>query len=209
MKKLGIVLLVLLLSACSSHTQTKKKTETKKPEVSSYCKEEESSSCGIDEGSADMSAYENFKDKDNYFIEANMKEALAVFEKKESAILYFGYPKCPWCIEALPIMNAIAKQQDHHILYIPTRDAKKKLLYTQKQKQTLLPFVKAYMEKDDKGEYQLFVPFVVVVKDGKAISGHIGTVDGHDAHERKMTKQEQQELTDIYTKMFAKLKEEE
>lgn len=55
----------------------------------------------------------------------------------------------------------------------------------------------------DQGEYQLYVPFVVVVKDGKAVSGHIGTVDGHDAHERKMTEKETQELKKIYEDMFS------
>ena len=49
----------------------------------------------------------------------------------------------------------------------------------------------------------LYVPFVVVVKDGKAVSGHIGTVDGHDAHERKMTEKEMQELKKIYADMFS------
>ena len=47
------------------------------------------------------------------------------------------------------------------------------------------------------------MPFVVVVKDGKAVSGHIGTVDGHDAHERKMTEKETQELKKIYENMFS------
>ena len=31
----------------------------------------------------------------------------------------------------------------------------------------MISYTKQFMEKDDQGEYQLYVPFVVVVKDGK------------------------------------------
>ena len=62
------------------------------------------------------------------------------------------------------------------------------------------------MNKDNEGEYQIYVPFVIVIKDGKVVSGHIGTVEGHDAHERKMNDQEKQDLQDIYTEMFEQLK---
>ena len=49
-----------------------------------------------------------------------MQEALSVFQK-ESAILYFGYPSCPWCVEALPVMNEVMKADKQHILYIRTK----------------------------------------------------------------------------------------
>lgn len=100
-------------------------------------------------------------------------------------------------------MNEVAKADKQHILYIQTRDDKKELLYTQDQKKEMISYTKQFMEKDDEGEYQLYVPFVVVVKDGKAVSGHIGTVDGHDAHERSMTDKEKQELKKLYEDMFS------
>ena len=58
------------------------------------------------------------------------------------------------------------------------------------------------MNQDEEGKYQLYVPFVVFVKNGKIMNAHIGTVDGHDAHERTMTEDEQKELTKIYDEMF-------
>ena len=153
--------------------------------------------------SANTETDKDFRETKNQFVDSDMQEALSVFQKKESAILYFGYPSCPWCVEALPVMNEVAKADKQHILYIRTRDDKKELLYTPKQKLEMISYTKQFMEKDDQGEYQLYVPFVVVVKDGKAVSGHIGTVDGHDAHERKMTEKETQELKKIYEDMFS------
>lgn len=75
--------MVSLLCACSANT---KKEQTKTNTKDSYCTDEsdKSSACGIDE-SADMSGYQDFKDTKNQFVESDMKEALSVFQKKESA----------------------------------------------------------------------------------------------------------------------------
>lgn len=199
-KLIPFLLLCVLLSGCTRTTNTKDKASNKDSNVS-YCGEDnESASCGI--GSMDMSAYEGFTDKNNVFVKSDMKEAIAMFEEKKSGILYFGFPACPWCVEALPIMDEVAKTNKKTIHYVETRDEKKKLLYTQEQKKTLIPYAKEFLEKKD-GEYQLYVPLVLVVKDGKAIYGHTGTVDDHDAHKRKMTTKEKAELKKIYEEMFS------
>ncbi len=39
-------------------------------------------------------------------------------------------------------------------------------------------------------------------KKGKGNQGHIGTVEGHDAHERKMNEKEKRQLRKIYDAMF-------
>ena len=54
---------------------------------------------------------------------------------------------------------------------------------------------------------KIYVPFVLVIKDGKVVAGHVGTVDGHDAHERKIElSKEKKDLQSIYEDMFQKLK---
>lgn len=201
MKKIILLVLVGLLCACSTNTGDKQAETEKK---NNYCSEEGESSCAIEE-SADMSSYEGFQDEEHQFIQVDMEEALSVFDNKESAILYFGYPDCPWCIEAVPLMNEAAKETQQHILYIRTRDENKELLYTKEQKQEVISKLSDYMEKNEDGEYELYVPFVVVVKDGKAISANIGTVDGHDAHERKMSEDEVSQLKKTYEDMFSAL----
>lgn len=200
MKKIIPFIALLLLFGCSA------KPEEKPASSSKYCGDEPTEgACGINE-SADMSGYENFNMKENQFKDMNMETALNLFKEKKSGILYFGFPKCPWCVEAIPIMNEVAKADNLYIQYIRTRDDNKKLLYTEEQKKEFIPYVKDYLEKDDDGNYAIFVPFVVVVKDGKAMSGHIGTVDSHDAKERKMNDKEKAEVKKIYEEMFSKLK---
>lgn len=200
MRKLTVSIALLLLFGCSAKPVDKAKNTEK------YCGDEvKEAGCDINV-KADMSGYKDFNLKENQFTASSMKNALAMFKEQKSGILYFGFPKCPWCIEAIPILNEVAKADNIHIQYIRTRDDDKKLLYTEEQKKELIPYVKQYLKKDDEGKYALFVPFVVVVKDGKAIRGHIGTVDSHDAKKREMNKQEKTELKAIYESMFSKLK---
>ena len=62
------------------------------------------------------------------------------------------------------------------------------------------------MSSNDEGILTLYVPLVLVVKDGKVIDGHEGTLDSHDATERKMTDNEKKELTQIYIKLMSEAK---
>lgn len=198
MKKIMMLMICLCLAGCGLQDKDKKNNGN------SYCDDGVSNACKIEE-SADMSAYENFKAKDNQFVRSDMKTVLSMIEKKESGVVYFGFPACPWCVEALPIMNDAAKDKKLNIMYVQTRDENKELMYTAEQKKSIMAYTDAYLEKDEDGEKQFYVPFLIVVKDGKVVAGHIGTVDGYDTHERKMNDAEKAELKDIYLQMFEKL----
>lgn len=197
MKKLWICILLFALVGCT----TTANKEEEKDSGPSYCDEDVSSTCSLGK-SADMSGYEGFDVTNSKFEESDMDTVLRTFEEQKDGIFFFSFPACPWCVEALPILNEIAVEQKVKIQYVQTRDADKNLLYTEEQKQTLIPLVSEFLNKDKDGAYQLYVPFVLVVKDGKAISGHVGTVDGHDAHERKMTEDEIKQLTAVYEEML-------
>ncbi len=204
MKKIWLCILLIVLCGCTT-AKDNKKTESNQTSQS-YC-DDDTSTCSFGK-EADMSAYEGFDSKDSRFEESDMEHLLATFDQKKSGIFYLGYPSCPWCIEALPVLNEVAKENDVYVAYVRTRDDQKELIYTEEQKQKLISLTSAYLEKNDDGEPQLFVPFVLVVKDGKAISGHVGTVDGHDAHERTMKDEEKEALHKIYMEMLNEMKKQ-
>lgn len=200
MKKTVLCILLVLLCGCSTSTTDKQKTEE---DGTSYC--DDSKGCGFGE-KADMSGYKDFDTKNSMFEESDMEHLLTAIKEKKTGIFYLGFPKCPWCEEAIPVLNDIAKENNQNIAYVQTRDDASELIYTPDQKKALISYASAYMNQDDKGEYQIYVPFVLVIKEGKVVAGHVGTVDGHDAHERKMNDQEKKELQTIYEDMFKKLK---
>lgn len=140
----------------------------------------------------------------------SMKSALMkpfnISRKKKSGVLYFEFSSCPWCKEAKPILKKVAKDNGIDIQYVKVRDEEKNRLYTDEQKAIIEPYIQDYMSNNDEGILTLYVPLVLVVKNGKAIDGHEGTLESHDATERKMTDDEKKELTQIYTKLMGEAK---
>lgn len=197
MKRLLFVVMIIALVGCSAPD----KKETKKE--NNYCGDEESTSCKID-GGADMNGYENFTDKNNAFVASDMASVLSLIERKESANVYFGYPDCPWCVEAIPVLNKVAKELDTTILYVQTRDKDKNLMFSEEEKLRMVEYSDKFLDVDDEGNKQLYVPFVVVIKEGNVVDGHIGTVDGYDVQERNMNDEEVKQLTNVYKTMLKK-----
>lgn len=153
---------------------------------------------------ANMSGYEMLEDDEHVFYQKTMEEVLALFEEGKSAIVYLGYVGCPWCEEAVPIMNEVAKAKGLTICYAPTYDDGEYTI-TDEIEEQLYSYLDAFLEEDDEGEKRMYVPYVFVIRDGKVISAHEGTVESHDAHERQMTDSEKIELTNTYQDMFAEI----
>jgi len=193
MKKISIVLLSIgvLLVGCD-----KKEEETN------------ANVCDIDLtcNEADMSAYEGFNDKEHVFLEIDFEKANAFLQQDDfNGIMYFGYPNCPWCLEALPIMNEVAKEKKLSIYYVDKKSEINKQ-HPQWEEETIKYLDAAYgLQKDDHGDARLYVPEVIVVKDGMVVAHHMGTLNEHDATKNKMNEAQQSELKKIYEEMFSKL----
>lgn len=150
---------------------------------------------------ADMSAYEGFVDNEHQFIKTKMSDFLLKLDANATGVYYFGYSTCPWCVEAVPILNDVAKRHDMPIYYID----KKAETSTDEESKKIESRLGDKLELDDEGNPHLYVPFVVAISEGTVRSYHTGTVDAHDAHERKMTEAEKAELTQIYEDLFASI----
>lgn len=193
MKKISISILVLglLVAGC----QTNKKSSNNK------------NVCDIDCETADMEGYEGFQDENHVFLNITFQQANEFIEDESfRGIIYFGFDTCPWCIEAVPIMNKVAKADGLSIYYV-NKKSEENLANPEWLEETTALLDKAYgLDLDDDGTPVLYVPEVIVIKDGVIVDHHMGTLDDHDATKRKMTTAEQKELQSIYEDMFAKLK---
>lgn len=187
MKKIGIVILAcLFLMGCSRDNRYSGVINT----------------IDLDYEAADMSGYEDFTETDHVFRQITMHEALRLFEEEGSALVYFGYTHCPWCIEAVPIMNEAAKASGLPIYYV---DAMDKEGQQEGDLDQIKQYTAQYLSKDSEGELKFYVPVVFVIRNGETVDAHISTLSSHDAYERKLSESEQKELYNIYMKMFERL----
>lgn len=150
---------------------------------------------------ADMSGYDMLEDEDHVFYQKTMQEVLDLFAQGKSAVVYLGYVGCPWCEEAVPVMDEVAKAKGLTICYAPTYTDGEYTI-TDEIEEQLFSYLNDYLEEDDEGEKRMYVPFVFVIRNGEVVAAHEGTVESHDAHERQMTDSEKIELTNIYQDMF-------
>ena len=200
MKRLIVCLLCAVLCGCVSSPTTQTPSSNQHGcSVVAPCGDEK----------ADMSAYENFMDSDHVFVSASFLDALQAIENKQTFVLYAGFSTCPWCLEAMPILNEVAKEFDVPVSYINTRpDHTKESELRVDENPDYVQFVEVMDEilsEDDEGKKHMYVPFVFFIKEGEVIAYHEDTFPEHDAHERNMTEDEVARLTQIYRDGFTAL----
>lgn len=185
--------LILIANGCSD--SQKSDTKTTKKNV-----------CDIECDNADMSEYETMGE-DHVFKEITFAQSNELLNKKEfTGIIYYGYPSCPWCIEAVPVMNEVANNHNLTIYYV-NKKSQESIDHPEEEEKAIEILDAAYgLDVDDETkEPRLYVPEVVVVNNGEIIGHNMGTVKGHDAHERKMSDDEKLILKTIYENLFVQI----
>lgn len=144
---------------------------------------------------------DNFFSTDGGVKEVSMSYALDAMEHDDDNIFYFGYEGCPYCQKAKPILSKVATKTRKTIYYVKTRDSKKNLLYTDKQRKKLTKYISKYMSrnKDEDNKLWLYVPLVVRVKDGVVVKGYEGI--GND--ESKLNKKQAKKLYRKYLEIMS------
>ncbi len=157
------------------------------------------SGCAVDEDTCQIDEARQTQNLSADFDPISFEEAIAFFEDKQSGLLYFGFPNCPFCQEIVPILHTLASQANIPVHYIQTRDDQGIRLYTDSQRDEIAPYLQDYIHNNSEGEPTLYVPLVVAVEEGKVVGGHQGTIQGHNAHEQDMTAEQKQEVQeDLY-----------
>ncbi len=155
-----------------------------------------------------------------------LKEANDLIKNK-TGIIYFGYPTCPWCRNAIPqLLESVSNTSVNTIYYVNMEDerdqkelTKDKTIKTTKESSTeyqellknLDDILEDYILKDEDGqeyntnEKRVYVPLVVFIKEGTIVGYHTDTVPSQTDPYKPLTKQEQEELTNIYLKNINKM----
>lgn len=163
---------------------------------------------------------------------SNYDEIIDVIKNK-SGVIYLGYPDCPWCRTAIPVLLEAAKDYKIDTIYYLNikydRDyyevKDNKLVYQKdsngKEKKGVKGYFKLlklldkelddYIVKDSDnkeynvGEKRIYVPLIIFVNDGKIIGTHTSTVDTQESGYDNLTDEEYDKLNGIYAEYIKQL----
>ena len=178
---------------------------------------------------------------DNNIEYIDMKKASEILNNG-SGVIYFGFAACPWCRNSVPVLlEAMTNSELDKIYYVNVRsedktanDLRGSFKANEKGNKAVVEFPSAegysdvlkaldsYLsdytitgkngKKLSTGEKRLGAPTVVVVKDGRIIDFHAGTISGHEKDAngvlRDLTKEEKNTLLERYTNMISKYLED-
>ena len=169
MKKLLIVLMaVVILSGC----QKRKTIDYQQPSGTV----------------SDMSGYGI---EDGNFYDISISETLSFFDTDTTTIIYLGRDNCDWCLELIPVLDEIINEKEMKVYYLDILAQGEDELARLSE---LAERCRDYVEIDEEGDPVLRAPSILYIREGKLIMFHEGTVNTHDARERRMTEKELERL---------------
>jgi len=181
---------------------------------------------------SDMSTY--YIEGEHSFYDVSMYEVLNLrYLENFNGILYFGFPSCPWCQAAVPVIHDAAQAAGVNIFYISRAGALREgdwldwdaemAWWLYENGMTNMAWLYTRPDEDaDEEEIENFVPErirpninvpqIVHLRNGVIIDQHRGTFEGHD-HEivddvrflPELGEDEYNNLFDRYTEIFRRV----
>lgn len=157
---------------------------------------------------------------------ADADKMLEVLDKG-TGILYFGYPTCPWCRNAVPVLVEAANELGiETVYYMNVKDERDEMKvkedgtlettkvgtkgYYQLLKR-MDSILDEYTLEDINGnsvstnEKRIFVPLVVFVREGEIVGYHLDTVTSQENPFKLLDENQKNELMDIYINLIHKV----
>lgn len=144
-----------------------------------------------------------------------------------SGVIFLGYPSCPWCRNAVPVLLEAANEVGIETVYYMNMknerdefkvaedgtlevvkegtEGYKKLL------ERLDSILDEYTLKDMHGntvsanEKRIYVPLAIFVRDGEIVAYHVDTVDSQTNPLEELNEEQKNELMDIYISYMHKV----
>ena len=138
-----------------------------------------------------------------------------------TGIIYLGFPECPWCRNAVPVLlDAVSEtgiETIHYFNALSIRDKKhldeagnivvddegtqeyKKLV------EILYEYLGEYEGLNDSSIKRIYFPTVIFVKNGDIKGLHVSTVDSQINPNESLTSEQYDELKEIYVKNCLKI----
>ncbi|MEZ7897749.1 MAG: hypothetical protein QMB98_02915 [Flaviflexus sp.] len=158
--------------------------------------------------------------EDHRFLPSSEAEIRELLEDGDGAI-YFGFPECPWCRNAVGPLNeaaaAVNLEQIHYVNVSDMRGQKSRgqgnnvevdeeaTEFYEYLLEELGEFAPEYPGLEGSGERRILVPLVVTVVEGEVVSSHLGTVESQTDPTIPLDDEQRQELISTYSEMFEEI----
>lgn len=137
--------------------------------------------------------------ENDVYYKATLENLNYIIENKKDAIVYIGFPSCPWCVYALPCLDNVNKDFKMEIITINLRDDINKNNVEEFNKlKTLLPEI--FSIKDN--QPYIYSPYVLFIKHGKLLFSHVGTIINHNAKASPLSYNDTFQLVQKYKNGF-------
>ena len=134
---------------------------------------------------ADISGYEVESQR---FHELDFRKLVSLITDGKTTIAYLGYVGCPWCMELVPELATMCESEDTDIWYLDVLSEENAAQDEEREK--LMELIREHLPSDEDGQPMFKIPEIIYLQKGKILGIHVGTVNTHDAGERKMTEKE-------------------
>ncbi len=212
----AILILTLVVLAVILFINLNNKSEDNKVNSDAVKFKEEYESLNGQEASNGMIYPKVTLKENNPFVYADAKKIVETL-KSGTGLIYLGFSKCPWCRNAVNVLQYVNTSE---ILYLDMTDerdvyevvdgALTKTKEGSKEYYEMLEILDSILtdyEIDDLkvGEKRIYVPLVIGVKDGKIVGYHADTVDFNDGQTPYdlLTSDQQSDLKLIYDEINA------
>lgn len=121
----------------------------------------------------------------------------------QKRIIVFGFKSCDWCQTAIIHINDVAREKGYgKIMYLDIKDMRDNLSSNEHEK-----YLELYQTiKEEIGNPpKIYAPTVIVVKNGKIIGSHEGTLSEHqkiDGNLPQLNNDQIDKLKEIYRSFF-------
>ena len=210
--KLSTVILPLLfLAGCTGETGiTTTAPTTSQPSVDFSEAEANKVEFTIDSSSGmdlsvytpDTSSYYFLEDNQHMLKGLTFQEALKIYDDSSfTGIVFYGYPGCAFCNEALPTLVDVAVSYDQPFYYVNVHmDG---YAISEEDLSEFENYAYAYYQDDGQGGKSFFVPTVFAIKDGQILNAHTGLIDGMNIDtSQPLTQEAYDALSTIYIEFY-------
>lgn len=210
--KASLALLPLVvLWGCSGTTTSETSTPTSAPTVdfseSATTTQVEftiDSTSGMDLSiyTPDTSAYYFVEDDHGLLKGLTFQEALKIYASDSfTGVLFYGYPTCAFCNEALPTLIDVASANGQAFYYVNVHMDGYSI--TDDDLASFEDYAYAYYQDDGQGGKSFYVPTVFAIKDGQILDAHTGLLDDMTIDTSEpLSAQAYEELFNIYQGLY-------